>query len=62
MCSSGDAIKCFVNGNIYVLHAFFYEHPNSIRLHFTWIKLKFDSSWINEGKHKVLAIYYIIGT
>jgi len=57
-----DALGSFTDGNIYKDHTFFSEHPNGIRLHFYLDEFEVcNPLGSKRGKHKVLAVYYLVG-
>jgi len=57
-----DCLACFTDGTVFRDHAFFAENPNALRLHFYLDEFEVcNPIGSKRGKHKVLAVYYIIG-
>lgn len=60
--SSGDCFSSYSDGSVFNEHAFFTENPNALRLHFYLDEFEVcNPIGSKRGKHKVLAVYYIIG-
>ena len=52
-----------LDGSIYQEHSFFADDPSAIRLHFYLDEFEVcNPIGSKRGKHKVLAIYYFVGT
>ena len=57
-----DAMHSFTDGTIFQSHILFSQHPDAIRLHFYADEFEVcNPIGAKRGKHKVLAVYYIVG-
>ena len=57
-----DRMSSYIDGSAYQENSFFVEHPQALRLHFYLDEFDVcNPIGAKRGKHKVLAVYYLIG-